>query len=61
MSQTSFSKFMHHNGSMQTQKLALAPKIKGGAIAQKKRNTDFPVASEIRIWDNRDIDCLNDD
>lgn len=51
---------MHHNG-MQTQKLALAPKIKGGAIAQKKRNTDFPVASEIRIWDNRFIDCLNDD
>jgi len=48
MSQTSFSKFMGLNG-MQTQKLALAPKIKGGAIAQKKRNTDFPVASEIRI------------
>ena len=25
------------------QKLALAPKIKGGAMAMNKRNTDFPA------------------
>lgn len=47
MSQTSLSKFpaVSNRGN----KLALAPKIKGGAMTKKKRVTDFPVASELRI------------
>ena len=48
MSQTSYTRFVMAAGG-QNQKLHLAPKIKGGTIAQKKRKTDFPVASELRI------------
>ena len=46
LSQTSIKKFMQlgtrpSNG----RKLELAPKIKGGAMAMNKRNTDFPAHS----------------
>ena len=50
LSQTTLKKFLmksRNNGN--GQRLTLAPKIKGGTIAQRVRKTDFPVASELRI------------
>ena len=52
MSATSFNSFAMaagQYGNSNTKKLTLAPKIKGGSIPQKKRKTDFPVLSELRI------------
>ena len=40
---------MQDNYGQPSRKLALAPKIRGGTIAQKPRKTDFPTLSELRI------------
>jgi len=51
MSQTSINKFTNHAGGL-GKKLALAPKIKGGAMPMNKRNTDFPAhAGSLGILD----------
>ena len=47
LSSTSMKKFQMPIPSQYRRQLA--PKIKGGAISQSKRKTDWPVASELRI------------